>query len=95
VGFLELAMKVALSLLGTIMGAVSWAAFAQTANIPPWSEQNPMTDTAIGGVPPEGTASGAPATVGKTRAQVYQDLSDFRDSRAARRMDELYRGAGN
>ena len=44
------------------------------------------------------TRQGFPEVVfggGKTRAQVYQDLADSRDTASARRMEQLYRGAGN
>jgi hypothetical protein len=92
-------MRVARILLGGIIGASACAAFAQVANTPPWSQQNPMTDTAIGGEPATGSQSGPPAAnntgAGKTRAQVSHELSDFRGTGAARRMDELYHGAGN
>jgi hypothetical protein len=54
-----------------------------------------MTDTSIGGASASKSQSGSPAAGGKTRAQVYQDLADSRDTASARRMEQLYRGAGN
>lgn len=88
-------MTVARLLVGGIMGAASLAVCAQTAYMAPSSQQNSMTDTSVGGVSASKSQSGSPAAGGKTRAQVYQDLADSRDTASARRLEQLYRGAGN
>jgi hypothetical protein len=77
-----------------VLGALTFAcaqAFAQDASMQqsPQAGQTPAT-LAVGGVPSTSSEMGAP--MGKTRAQVYQDLIQSQQDGQAARMQELYKG---
>jgi len=79
--------------LALMAGVTANGCFAQSAVNPNNQEQSvaddstPVTATANPAVMPV-----APASVGKTRAQVMRELEDFQNSDQAAQMRELYRG---